>query len=160
MNFSEHFASYEFDCKCGCNTKYTIDGELIEKLEKLFTIMNCSEIVITSGFRCSEHSVAVGGSSDDAHTHGIACDIICFNKNKEKISSDIVAENAEKVGFSGIGIISETAVHVDVRNSNNYKNSHWFGDERTGNDNIVTFIKNDTISYELTINGKTIKGVI
>jgi hypothetical protein len=53
--------------------------------------------------------------------------------------SRALAAVAERVGFTGIGIIDSTAVHCDIRNSTNYKNAHWFGDERTGNDNISTF---------------------
>ena len=31
------------------------------------------------------------------------------------------------------------ACHVDIRNSSNFVNSHWFGDEITGNDWVETF---------------------
>ena len=137
-DLSEHFAKREFACKCGKSHDFTIDPELINKLEKLHTLTGASAIYITSGYRCPEWSKSVGGCFNDGHTKGIAADIVIDGKYN-RLSSDAVAEAAERVGFTGIGIIDNTAVHVDVRNNNNYYNSHWFGDERTGNDNVKTF---------------------
>lgn len=137
MQLSPHFDSHEFDCPC-CG-KSPIDKALVEKLEKLFLEMNAHAILITSGYRCPSHSVSVGGYAQDAHTKGIAADIVVYRNPTERYPSERVAYAAEKVGFSGIGIIDDTAVHVDIRNIGNYSNAHWFGDERTGNDNIKTF---------------------
>ena len=140
MKLSEHFDISEFTCKCSKHCAAAPDKELINKLEKLFSILNARDIIITSGYRCSEHSISVGGTVNDAHTRNIAADIIVHDATGKQLTSEVIAAGAERAGFSGIGIISATAVHVDVRNSSNYVNSHWFGDERTGNDNIKTFI--------------------
>lgn len=137
MRITEHFDSSEFVCPC-CGGGYP-DKELTDKLELLFKELNAGKIIVTSGYRCPEHSVVVGGYANDAHTRNIAADIIAYRKSGAEIPPAVVAYAAEKVGFSGIGIIDEEAVHVDVRNANNYVNSHWFGDERTGNDYIKTF---------------------
>lgn len=157
MKLSEHFDSGEFVCECGI--EHTIDAELINKLEELFTAIGADAIMITSGYRCPDCSVKVGGTATDAHTRGIAADII-VRKGHDYVNSETVAEYAEKVGFSGIGIIDVHAVHVDVRHKNNYVNSHWFGDERTGDDNIKTFIRNvshETFSTVITLDGKKYK---
>ena len=106
-------------------------------------------MTITSGYRCPRHSVAVGGYANDAHTKGIAADISIEGKTPEDI-----AEAAELVGFSGIGLMNG-AVHVDIRNANNYYNSHWYGDERTG-ENVTTFIRHKTRRLEVKLDGKTI----
>lgn len=137
-DLSTHFSKREFACKCGKSHDFTIDPELIEKLEKLHALTGASAIYITSGYRCPTWSKSVGGYFNDAHTKGIAADIVIGGKYN-CMSSDAVAEAAERVGFTGIGIIDSTAVHVDVRNNYNYVNPHWFGDERTGNDNVKTF---------------------
>ena len=137
MQLSPHFDSHEFDCPC-CG-KSPIDKALVEKLEKLFSEMNAHSIIITSGYRCPSYSPTVKGYSNDAHTKGIAADIVVYRNPTERYPSERVAYAAEKVGFSGIGIIDDTAVHVDIRNSGNYINAHWFGDERTGNDYIKSF---------------------
>lgn len=138
MQISEHFATEEFECKCGCGS-CNVDSELIAKLEQLFTAMNAKYIFVSSGVRCPEHSVAVGGSRTDAHTKGIAADISVMKKNGEYYTAETIAREAEKLDFNGIGIIDNTYCHVDIRNNENFVNNHWFGDERTGNDWIPTF---------------------
>ena len=137
-DLSAHFDKREFACKCGKSHDFTIDPELIEKLEKLHSLTGATAIYITSGYRCPTWSKSVGGCYNDGHTKGIAADIV-IDGQYNRMSSDAVAEAAERVGFTGIGIIDSTAVHVDVRNNKNYYNSHWFGDERTGNDSVKTF---------------------
>lgn len=140
-DLSPHFDKIEFKCKCGNVHDYSIAPELIGKLEKLYNLMDAAAIIITSGYRCPEYSKSVGGYFNDAHTKGIAADIMVRRKatSTSYYNSEDVAEAAERVGFTGIGFIDGMAVHVDVRNNANFDNDHWFGDERTGNDNITTF---------------------
>lgn len=157
-DLSAHFEKREFNCKCGKSHDFNINPELIEKLEKLHTLTGASAVYITSGFRCPEWSKSVNGYFNDAHTRGIAADIVVDGKYN-RLSSEALAEAAERVGFSGIGIIDSAAVHVDVRNDKNYVNSHWFGDERTRNDNITTFqtgrkFDGENVSHETKSNGK------
>lgn len=152
---SQHFNVQEFKCKCGKAHDIIIDNTLVDRLERLYKIADCSRITITSGYRCPTHSRNVGGSASDAHTVGIAADIMCYDKQGKLINPWLVAACAEQAGFSGIGVMS-TALHVDVRNSSNYKNSHWFGDETTGNNNIKTFIKSSVQSSDAVKNLQTI----
>lgn len=152
---SQHFNVQEFKCKCGKTHDIIIDNTLVDRLERLYKIADCSRITITSGYRCPTHSRNVGGSASDAHTVGIAADIMCYDKQGKLINPWLVAAYAEQAGFSGIGVMS-TALHVDVRNSSNYKNSHWFGDETTGNNNIKTFIKSSVQSSDAVKNLQTI----
>lgn len=137
-NLSPNFDSTEFMCKCGCG-KFIKNMELIQMLERLRENMNAAAIIVTSGTRCPAHSVNVGGASTDAHTKGIAADIRVNKKDGTTYTSGTIAREAEKIGFSGIGIIDNIHCHVDIRNLNNYYNNHWFGDERTHNDFITTF---------------------
>lgn len=152
---SQHFNVQEFKCKCGKTHNIIIDNTLVDRLERLYKIADCSRITITSGYRCPTHSRNVGGSASDAHTVGIAADIMCYDKQGKLINPWLVAACAEQAGFSGIGVMS-TALHVDVRNSSNYKNSHWFGDETTGKNNIQTFIKSSVQSSDAVKNLQTI----
>lgn len=152
---SQHFNVQEFKCKCGKTHDIIIDNTLVDRLERLYKLADCSRITITSGYRCPTHSRNVGGSASDAHTVGIAADIMCYDKRDKLINPWLIAAYAEQAGFSGIGVMS-TALHVDVRNSSNYKNSHWFGDETTGNNNIKTFIKSSTQSSDVVKNLQTI----
>lgn len=136
-DLSPHFSKSEFVCKC-CN-KISVDSELISLLERLYSAMNAKAIIVTSGYRCPKHSVAVGGTSTDAHTRGIAADIRVMKQSGQCYSAPTIAREAEKIGFTGIGIIDNIHCHVDIRNVHNYVNSHWFGDERTGDNFITTF---------------------
>ncbi len=49
---SPHFNAQEFRCKCGKAHDFQIDDDLITKLEALYSTLNCSKIIVTSGFRC------------------------------------------------------------------------------------------------------------
>ena len=137
-----HFELSEF--KCPCCGKAEVSRQLIDKLEEMYRYFeNCvdgiSAICITSGYRCNKYTPTVGGFVGDAHTCGIAADIVVKKADGINYDSYAIAAVAEKIGFTGIGRITDTAVHVDVRNTYNYHNTHWFGNEMTGNDNIETW---------------------
>lgn len=150
-DLSKHFSTKEFVCKCGRQHDTIINPELIEKLEKLYDLLGATAIYISSGFRCPEYSRSVGGFKNDAHTKGIAADICCKGKDgahSQFFTAEDIAEAAERVGFTGIGIINNIYVHVDIRTTSNYINGHWFGDERTGNDIIATFQRGTVFNGE------------
>ncbi len=52
---SPHFNAQEFRCSCGKSHETLIASELVDKLETLYTALNCSKIIVTSGYRCPEH---------------------------------------------------------------------------------------------------------
>lgn len=139
-NLTQHFDESEFRCPC-CG-KLVHDVTLSKRLEQLHKALNAKAIIITSGYRCPSHSVAVGGYANDAHVQGFAADVVAYKKSGSPYTAETVAREAEKLGFGGIGIISNDAVHLDIRDMHpEYPNMHWFGDERTHNDNIATFQK-------------------
>ena len=121
-----HFRVGEFKCKCGGNHGIKLDCELVEKLEELRTYLDCSRIIINSGFRCPEHDRRVGGNGGGMHTKGQAADIVCYDRQGDIISAGVVCCAAQEVGFNGIANIDNTytAVHVDTRSG-----SKWYGDE-------------------------------
>lgn len=138
MQITAHFDDSEFKCKCGCGVCKT-NKKFVERLEQLHKALNAKSIVVTSGYRCPKHSVAVGGYANDAHVRGFAADIIAYKQDGTLYSASTIAHEAENLKFGGIGIISNTACHVDTRDENPFDNKHWWGDERTGNNNIKTF---------------------
>ena len=131
---STHFNVQEFKCKCGENHDILIENDLIDKLEMLFDKLDCSKIIVNSGYRCSTRDKNVGGNGIGQHTKGTAADIVCYNQNGEIISSKFVSCAAQDIGFMGIANIDDsyTATHVDVRT-----NGYWFGDEIYGTGNIT-----------------------
>lgn len=132
---SPHFNVKEFKCKCGGSHDILISDELVDKLEKLYAKLNCSKIIITSGYRCAAHDKNVGGSGTGQHTKGNAADTCCYGQDGQPIPSKIVCCAAQDIGFSGIANINTSYqyTHVDVRSG-----SKWYGDETKGNSSVTT----------------------
>lgn len=169
---STHFNVKEFKCKCGGSHEIKIDTKLITKLEKLYSTLNCSKIIVNSGYRCCSHDKNVGGNGSGQHTKGTAADIVCYGADGKVISSKIVTCAAQDIGFSGIANISANyqAVHVDVRTGK------WYGDETKGTSTVTSdfyaywgLSKSDiygntavpeTKNITLIIDGKTYEGTI
>lgn len=156
IQLSAHFNSREFRCKCGKNHEFKIDSELVDRLEKLYSALKCSKIIISSGFRCTNHDKAVGGNGNGQHTKGTAADICCYGQNGEIISTKLVCCKAQDIGFTGIANINSTYTyaHVDVRSG-----SKWYGNEIYGNNTVTTDfyqyygIKKDDNDVKSALNG-------
>lgn len=131
---SPHFNAREFRCQCGQSHETLIASELVDKLEALYTALNCSKIIVTSGYRCPEHDKAVGGTSSGQHTKGTAADVCCYGQDGQPISSKTVCCKAQDLGFGGIANITSSYqyTHLDVRTG--YR---WLGDETKGNGTIT-----------------------
>lgn len=160
-NLTEHFDSSEFKCPCcgEMETKLTF----VKRLERLRKKLNAKSIVVSSGYRCPKHSLAVGGYSNDAHVLGFAADIAAFKQDGTPYSSKTIAKYAEQLGFGGIGLIDPVYCHVDTRDENKYANNHWFGNEATGQ-NYTTFQdmttdeiqQNEPGTVEIIVDGETV----
>ena len=75
---SPHFNVQEFRCKCSQNHEILIAEELVDKLEKLYTKLNCSKIIVTSGMRCPSYDISIGGNGGGQHPLGKAADVVCY----------------------------------------------------------------------------------
>lgn len=131
---SAHFNVQEFKCQCGKHHDILIDSSLINKLEQLYSALNCSKIIVTSGYRCSEYDKAVGGTGGGQHTKGTAADVCCYGQDGQPISSKTVCCKAQDLGFGGIANITSSYqyTHLDVRTG--YR---WLGDEVHGTSTIT-----------------------
>jgi len=131
---SPHFNAREFRCQCGKTHETLIASKLVDKLEQLYSTLNCSKIIVTSGYRCPEHDKAVGGTSSGQHTKGTAADVYCYVQDGQPISSKTVCCKAQDLGFGGIANITSSYqyTHLDVRTG--YR---WLGDETKGNGTIT-----------------------
>ena len=112
---SPNFQRSEFACQCGCGFD-TVDYELVQQLEELRAHFD-RPIKITSGCRCLDHNMAVGGAPNSQHTKGRAADI-----QVQSVDPDIVYEAAVQIGFNGTGCYS-TFTHCDSR----IKKATWKG---------------------------------
>ena len=131
---SAHFNVSEFRCKCGKAHDTLLADELVNKLEQLYSALNCSKIIVTSGFRCSMHDRSVGGDGTGQHTKGNAADICCYGQDGQPISSKTVCCKAQDIGFGGIANITPAYIytHVDVRSG-----KRWYGNEVQGNSSVT-----------------------
>ena len=131
---SPHFNAREFRCSCGKSHETLLASELVDKLEALYTALNCSKIIVTSGYRCPDHDKAVGGTSSGQHTKGTAADVCCYGQDGQPISSKTVCCKAQDLGFGGIANITAAYqyTHLDVRTG--YR---WLGDEVKGNGTVT-----------------------
>ena len=121
---SEHFTLGEMACKDGSD-KVRYSEELISKLEELRSYVG-GTITINSGYRTPTYNKKVGGGSFSQHIKGLAADIV-VKRNGNVISAKKICCLCQKLGFRGIGFISDNATHVDMRPSGSYR-----GDERHG----------------------------
>ncbi|HAU88351.1 MAG TPA: hypothetical protein DCW90_23610 [Lachnospiraceae bacterium] len=131
---SAHFNVQEFKCQCGKPHDILIDSSLINKLEQLYSALNCSKIIVTSGYRCLEYDKSVGGTGGGQHTKGFAADVCCYGQDGQPISSKTVCCKAQDLGFGGIANITNSYqyTHLDVRTG--YR---WLGDEVHGTGTIT-----------------------
>ena len=127
---SAHFKVKEFRCKDGSD-HILIHPDLIAALEKLFDKVGCDTMNINSGYRTNSHSIKVGGYAGDQHTKGNAADIWC-KKGGKRMDAKLLCCALQDLNYNGgIGYISSTAIHLDVRGKR-----VWF--DETKKDRIVT----------------------
>ena len=127
---TKHFHSTEFKCKCGCG-KIKIDEKLVNNMEKIFSKLNASKCIISSGYRCPNYDKKIGGFVGK-HAEGIASDCIYYDKKGKIIPSKIVICCAYDLDlFRGIAKINSNYTHLDIRTSGYYK-----GDETVSNNSV------------------------
>lgn len=123
---STHFHSSEFKCQ-HCNKIY-IDENLINKIENIMTKLHASKCIISSGYRCREYDIKIGGFAG-RHSQGLAADCCFYDKSGKLIPSKIVCCVAwDLKQLRGIAKIDNYYVHLDNRASGTY-----YGDETKGN---------------------------
>ena len=157
-DLSTHFSQSEFICSC-CGRSHAMSKLLIDRLEKMFVIMDAKAIFVNSGYRCESNPY---GKSTDAHRKGIAADIRVQKKDGSWYTSWDIAEVAERLGFGGIGLMLPNSCHVDTRDTEPYVNNHWFGNEYAyGNtpksDWIKTFQRGTVFVGENTVSPSNIE---
>lgn len=149
---SPNFKLREMACKDGSD-KVLYSTELMAKLEELRAYGDWI-IIIGSGYRTVSHNRRVGGGSKSQHLNGTAADITVRDKDGNNISGQIVCCVCQKLGFTGIGYMSETSTHVDMRPSGRYR-----GDERK---NRKSNVNNNFFTYfnisESKINALKVEG--
>lgn len=128
---STHFHSTEFKCPhCGA---IKIDENLINKVEHIFSKLNASKCIVSSGYRCPTYDKRENGFAG-RHSEGLAMDCIFYDKSNKIIPSKIVICVAYDLGeLNGIAKINDNYTHLDNRSGSTYR-----GDETRGNSSYWT----------------------
>ena len=128
---STHFHSSEF--KCPHCRKIKIDENLINKVEHIFSKLNASKCIVSSGYRCPTYDKRENGFAG-RHSEGLAMDCVFYDKSNKIIPSKIVICVAYDLGeLNGIAKINNNYTHLDNRVGSVYR-----GDEPRGNSSYWT----------------------
>lgn len=139
---SEHFQVKEFACKDG-RSSIIIDDRLVYLLELIFKKLDCTKMIINSGYRPADYEKSIGLSGVGQHVLGKAADITCYNKNGIIPAKNVVCAAEDVGGIYGIGYISATAVHIDSR----LESQKWWGDETVSGEPSIWRIKPNCTSW-------------
>ena len=126
-----HFHSTEFKCPhCGA---IKIDENLVNKVEHIFSKLNASKCIVSSGYRCPTYDKRENGFAG-RHSEGLAMDCVFYDKSNKIIPSKIVICVAYDLGeLNGIAKINNNYTHLDNRSGSTYR-----GDETRGNSSYWT----------------------
>jgi len=105
----EYFSRKEFACKCGCGFD-TVDAELLTVLIDLRKWAEC-EVIVTSGCRCYQHNLDVGGRPNSYHKLAKAADIVVEYMSSLEVWDYLCDKYPGKYGIQA----HDGWVHVDVR---------------------------------------------
>lgn len=135
---SAHLNAQELRCKCGGTHNITVNTNLIDKIEKLISVIADIKNVpteevhinVSSANRCKQHDINVGGSGWGMHVVGKAFDFQITYKGQPE-DSKLIACLAQELGFTGIGRIPSVGdyIHCDVGTIAEHGGKKWLGDE-------------------------------
>ena len=132
---SSHFSVGEFASASGSklySDVVKVDTVILDFLEKLYTVFECTKVIINSGYRTAAHDKAVGGNGNGTHVSGKAVDAVFYGKDGAVIPSWKICCAAQDLGINGVAYISERAVHLD----NGGRATAYRGDERYGTNSV------------------------
>jgi len=110
MKISANFTREEFKCRCGSCDYDTVDIELIEVLQDVREYFN-KPITITSGNRCRNHNIRVGGADTSYHVRGRAADIQVKGVSPADVYYYVNSKYPDKYGIGKY----DTFTHIDTR---------------------------------------------
>jgi uncharacterized protein YcbK (DUF882 family) len=104
---SEFFTRDEIACKCGCGFD-SMDAETLKVADEVRWFVGES-ITPTSGCRCYDHNIRVGGSKKSQHVRARAMDLPV--RNPREVYDWLCTVYPDKYGFG----VYKTFVHIDTR---------------------------------------------
>lgn len=108
-DLSDNLSRHEFACKCGCGFD-TVDVKTLDVIQRVCDYFRTS-VIITSGCRCVEHNVAVGGSKNSQHVKARAGDCKFKNTTPEEVYEYLDEKYPDSLGLG----LYNTFIHIDTR---------------------------------------------
>lgn len=132
---SPHFTLGEMQCHDGTD-KVLYSTELVDMLEKLRSYGGFT-ITIISWYRTQYHNdhMRPPGAKHSQHIQGTAADVH-VKKDGKPVSGKLICCLAQTLGFKGIGYMSETSVHLDMRSSGTYRGNENKNGKRDYGNNV------------------------
>lgn len=112
------FKESEFACTCGCG-RADMEPELLAKLQALRDAYG-KPMIVTSGFRCSNHPNEASKLNPGSHGQGKAADIRTVSGGQKYE----VKRLAYALGFVGVGD-GDTFTHLDIGHDNAARPANW-----------------------------------
>ena len=106
---SEHFARYEFECRCGCGFD-TVDAETLMVLEDVREWAG-APVHINSACRCLKYNRKVGSTDLSQHPKARAVDFTVEGKTPLEVYTYLIKKYHGKYGIGRY----ETFTHFDSR---------------------------------------------
>jgi hypothetical protein len=130
IKISDHFKLHEIRCKDKSDiVKYCDDT--LAMAEKLRGLTECKSVIVISGYRTPTYNKKIAGSKKSSHCDGYALDLH-FKDSKYSVKE--ICCMAQDLGIHGIGYISSTAIHIDMKP----RKVFYRGDERKDYSNNVS----------------------
>ena len=110
MQLTKNFNDSEFQCHCGNCHKVDINQGLADVLQDVRDRFGVS-VLVTSGYRCPEHNMLIGGKKYSKHPLATDEDIQIKDIDTRDVFDYI---NDKHPDTFGLGLYN-TFVHVDIR---------------------------------------------
>ena len=104
-----NFSEAEFTCRCGCG-QADMKVSFMARLQRVRDAYR-RPMTITSGFRCSEYDVAIGGAG--VHPKGRAADIAVSGENAFRLLTAALSRDMRGIGLKQHGPHRKRFAHLD-----------------------------------------------
>ena len=117
-----HFKPEEFACKCGCGEQRMSD-RFVQILDDIRESTGIA-MVITSGYRCTNHPIEAAKQTPGPHSTGRAADIAVWGADAYAIVDRFMYVRQDQnagIGFKQHGDISQRFIHLDICEPTSYR---------------------------------------
>jgi len=112
FKLSENLTRNEFKCNCGKCDYDTVDAELVVVVQGLRDHFN-APVKVTSGNRCPDYNIKVGGAKNSYHPRGRAADVQVAGVMPDDVYAYLVTKYPDQYGIGKY----HSFTHIDTRST-------------------------------------------